>query len=400
MKKCEKCGQQYNDKMKFCVVDGTELIDAETAPAETVPEEVITEEFPPIEETPEEVETEEPAPQEVIADEPAADEPAAEETVTEEPITEETFSAEDELPIKEAKPKVTVGRVVRGIFAAVFGVVCFAVLTFAGLSYTLRYFSYGESIESIVTSIDILNLPLHNTPMEDAGDTVLEAVYASSDGMGLSKEDIEDIYEDATFRDELINIISMYTDFFRTGEYSTALTTDMIKGIYEDNLDVINRVLERAGEPPVNEYDRALALASIETAEETLERISFENLNESDELINPMVLLRIGLSLEAIIGELAFALIIMLIIGLISKSVRTPLFIGGLSLLLSGGAIGITLYLIESMAIETVGNNALQTIIAGAAKFLGGQMYIICAGAAAVGIVMMILSSIKIKRKA
>jgi hypothetical protein len=432
MKKCEKCGQQYNDKMKFCVVCGAELTDADVAvaPEEAVEatavesaaveativeepateeviaeepkEEIFTEEFPP------ETAVEEATAQEVIAEETAEEDPAevtetaAEESeaVIEEPETEETLSDDvTEIPIKEAKPKITAGRVVAGIFSGLLGVVCFALLLFAGVSYTARYFSFGESIESIVTSIDILNLPLDNTPMSGMGDTVLAAVYASSDGMGLSEEDIKTIYQEATFRDELINIISAYTNFIRTGEYSEAITTETIKAIYEDNLVVINRVLERAGGSPITEHDRILALASIDSADAMLDSISFDNISKSDGLINPVGLVRIALSFEAIVGEVAIALILMLIIGLLCKSVRTPLVIGGLSFLLSGGIIAAALFLFEKNAIRIVDNHAIQTIFADVARFLGGQIYLVCAGAAAVGIVMLIISAIKPKPK-
>jgi hypothetical protein len=236
--------------------------------------------------------------------------------------------------------------------------------------------------------------------MGEAGGTVLEAVYASSDGMGLTEDDIRSIYEDATFREDLARIVALYTDFIRTGEYPAAVTTDTIKDIFEDNIDVINRVLERAGEPPLDELNRAVALASIDSADEVLKSISFENISKSDSLINPVGLVRMAISPAAIIGELALAALIMLIIGLITKSVRTPFFIGGLSLTLSGAVIAAALYLFENSAIVVVQNNAVQIIVSDIARYLGGQIYGICAVGAAAGVVMMVISQIRLKKKA
>jgi hypothetical protein len=351
------------------------------------------------------------APQEVTAHEKKAHGIAAEKfqadetddiTPDEYPPDEltETFTDEPEefevVPVREKKPRITVRQVLAGFAAAILGVVCFGVLTFAGVSYTARYLSYGETVESIIASVDILNLPLDDTPMGEAGGTVLEAVYASADGMGLSEDDIRSIYEDATFREELSKIVALYTDFIRTGEYPEAVTTYTIKGIFEDNIDVINRVLARAGEPPLDEFNRGIALAAIDTADEMLKEVSFENLSRSDSLINPVGLVRIAISPAAIIAELTLAALIMLIIGGVTRSVRTPLLIGGLSLTLSAAIIAAALYLFENSAIVIAQNNAIQIVLSDIARYLGGEMYGICGIAALVGVLMMVISQIKI----
>jgi hypothetical protein len=422
VKRCENCGKTYNDKMKFCVVCGSELIDGEAVLEEAVVEETHTEET-----IAEETVTDESIAEETVAEETHAEETVAEETHAEEfhsiethavdthneeSIETETFKEEQivhthlpdeaenltEIPIREVKPKITVRRVIAALCSAILGAVCLALLLTAGVSYTARFLTYGDTIESIVTSVDVLYLPIDDTPMGEAGETVIEAVYTFSDGMGLSEEDIADIYEDATFRDELISLMTMYADFIRTGIYPVEVTTETIKGIFEENVDVINRVLERAGEPPLNEIDHAMALASIESAESFLKSISFENLSRSDRLINPMGVLRIAISFPMIIGEIALAVILLVIIGAISKSVRTPLLVGGITAMLSGGVIASVLYLIENSALIVIENNAAQIILSSVTRYVGAQMYGICGIAAGAGLIMIIISQVRIRK--
>jgi hypothetical protein len=370
-------------------------------------------EEPPVEEPVVETPVEEAVVEETVA-EPVVDEPVAEpvveetvaEPVAEQPIeetVEPTVEKVIEVPVVETKtrkPKSVIGTIFAGLFAAILGVLCFAVLCVAGVSYITRYLTYSETIETIAASIDVLNLPVEGTLMAEAGGTVLEAVHVMSGGLGLSEADIQTIYEDTTFRNELIRIVSDYAEYIRTGNPPEKLTTDDVKAIFEENLTVINRVLERAGEPPLNPHDKALALANIDAAQGFLDLLAVDSLENYTGGFDVVGVVRMAISFPVIIGEIVFALIIMLIIGGFCKNVRTPLLTGGLAALFAGGVLAGGLYTLENSAIVLINNLAIRTVLTDTVGAFSEHIYIVCGITAAVGLVMIIISRIRIRKTA
>jgi hypothetical protein len=333
MKRCTNCGREFtSESMKFCIVCGSKLTDqaAETAEAVKTSEAVKTAEAVEAVEAAEAVkaeadETETVEAEIVEADVVEADEAEAveietvetdvieadeAETVEAEIVDTETVETEiveteekddiktetdtneknsyiaekihDEtevievavVPRRHKKPKSILRKVVNGLLSAIFCILAFSLLIAAGTSFIARTLTNHETIDAIISSVDVLNLPVTGTPMASSGKTVGEAIYVMADGTGLSEEGIEEIIEEATFKDELISVLSDYGDFIRTGNTADIITTDDLKRIYDDNLAVINRVIERAGGDNIDEGDAAIAHAAIDSAEPVLDRKS------------------------------------------------------------------------------------------------------------------------------
>ncbi|MDR0943504.1 MAG: hypothetical protein LBM41_03125 [Ruminococcus sp.] len=410
MKRCVNCGREFtSESMKFCIVCGSAL--TEEAIEEVIPEEIATEPEPV--EEPEVIEEIIPEPEPEPVEEPEVIEEVVEEIIPEEPeaieeiITEpepepveETEPVEEpepeniiEIPVKPVKKPVGIVRkIVNVLLSAVFGLIAFSLLLSAGISYIAREITNPEIIGVIIDSVDILNLPVEGTPLEQSGETVKEAVYVMADGMGLSEEDIEDIYEDTTFRDELISVLSDYGYYIRDGRAIDVLTVEDIKKIYDDNLDVINRALERAGEPPVSEHDIALAYASIDSAKTVLESVQGEAFIEGAIGVNGVGVIRTLISKPVIILEIIFAGIFCLLIGLVNKKFRSPFMAAGVTSIIAAGLIALGVALVENSAIVFGVPNAAQIIIAQTASFIGGKIYNICGAAAIAGAVCIIIS--------
>jgi predicted Zn-ribbon and HTH transcriptional regulator len=413
MKRCTNCGREFtSESMKFCIVCGSELIEE----AEVIEEAQTVEEVIPEEIVPEAVEETEPEPEVIEEVVPEAEiveeiEPEITEDIVSEPETAEKIEPEPEpetaeeiesepepeniieIPVKPIKKPVGIVRkIVNVLLSAVFGLIAFSLLLSAGISYIAREITNPEIIGVIIDSVDILNLPATGTPLEESGDTVKEAVYVMADGLGLSEKDIEDIYEDTTFRDELITVLSDYGYYIRDGRAINELTVEEIKEIYDDNLKVINKVLERAGEPPINDVDIALAHASIEAAEPVLKSIQGEEFIEGAIGVNSVGVIRTLISMPVIILEAIVAGVFCLLIGLVNGKFRSPFMAAGVISVIASGMIALSISLIENSAIVFGVPSAAQIIIAEAAGFIGDRVYNICGMAAIIGAVCIIIS--------
>jgi predicted nucleic acid-binding Zn-ribbon protein len=421
MKRCTNCGREFtSESMKFCIVCGWELIEeaASEEIEETVAEATAVEEIAeetPVEEASEDVVHEEIVPE--IADEilpEAVEEIIPEEIVFEPEITPETApeiveeiipeAVEEiepepenivEIPVKPIKKPIGIVRKIFNVLlSAVFGLIAFSLMLSAGISYIAREITNPEIIGAVVENIDILNLPVEGTPMqiENSGETVKEAIYVMADGLGLSENDIEEIYEDTTFRDELISVLSDYGYYIRDGRAIDELTVEEIKEIYDENLKVINRVLEKAGEPPIGDVDIAIAHAAIEQTEPVLASIQGEAVIEGAIGVNSVGVIRTLISMPVIMLEVIIAGIFCLLIGLVNKKFRSPFMAIGVTSVTASGLIALSISLLENSAIVFGVPNAAQIIIAEAASFIGDRVYNICGMAAIAGAVCIIIS--------
>jgi predicted nucleic acid-binding Zn-ribbon protein len=427
MKRCTNCGREFtSESMKFCIVCGSELIEEAASEAvadesaEEITEEVIHEEIvpeiadeilpePEPEQVVEAVEEIVPEPEPEVIEEEIIPEPEPEiiEETTPEPEPEPEIIEESEpdiipepentieIPVKPVKKPVGIVRkIVNVLLSAIFGLIAFSLFLSAGISYIAREITNPEIFGVIIDSVDILNLPVEGTPLDltESGETVKEAVYVMADGLGLSEKDIEDIYEDTTFRDELVSVLSDYGYYIRDGRAIDELTVDEIKEIYDENLTVINRVLEKAGEPPINEYDIAIAYAAIEQAEPVLKSIQGEEASEGAIGVNSIGVIRTLISMPVIMLEAIVAGIFCLLIGLVNGKFRSPFMAAGVTSVLASGLIALSISLVENSAIVFGVPNAAQIIIAEAASFIGGRVYNICGMAAIAGAVCIIIS--------
>jgi hypothetical protein len=422
---CKKCGQTYHDKMNFCVVCGSRLLDkaeentpepaseiTETAPEELAPEETAPEENAPDEAVSEITPDEPPAPviaeatpEEAIIEEPIIEETEPESIITEndlensniEPAPSELGQIESEVQINEVPARRRVrfyrnpGFAVLSVFI---GLLSFALFIGAGASYTVRYLTYPETVSGIVESIDILNLPIGETPVwtgTNRNTTVMDAVYVLSDGIGLTEETIAKLYEQTTFRDDLTDILIGYTEFFRSGEIPQSVTAEDIKSIYTENIDLINSMLESSGGVKLSKEDIALAEYHIEKADDFLSAVSVQNLSEESSIIG---FFRALISLPVIIAELAVAVLLIIVIGAVNRNFYPPLRVGGIAALSAAGLFALFLFLIRYQVITIVPIKPVGIVLADISAVISPHLYIFAGILAAVGVLLLIAARI------
>jgi hypothetical protein len=420
---CTNCSKEYNEKMNFCVICGQPLT-ASPVPTEftAVPETAsaaFTEKFPEpppdglrfeeADETPAPFVT--PAPAEPMPSEPgsagsqcaplqnpAPDTLAADETAI--PIEKQYAEVDTETPEDESidddkteiveikkKPKIKIFRNIPAAVASVMiGVLLFSLILVGGISAAVRYATYPENIQGMVEAIDVLSLP---TPPEfediinvDA-DNLGEAVYTFAEPTGLTKDDIEYIYENATFREGFASILTGYAGFLRDGIVPPDITANDIKALFDDNLKVMN---EAFGEE-MSDYDVEVVYANIELSSELLGEIDLHSLTSGrDQTLN---VIRTLISYPTFVAEAAIILLLLILIARMNKKAAPALVVSGVA--------GVSAALLTALSVllfsnEIIGLPDLQkSIIGGVLSYLAPVIYIGAAAVAFIGIIFIII---------
>jgi hypothetical protein len=385
--------------MKFCVICGEQLVKSPDSPEivpeqpQTVPTEPETapkqpETTPPEPQTvptePKIVPTEPETPPEIPQTEPAPPEPiytpiSEEEEPEPEPETEI-------VEIKKAK-KVKVFRSIPAAVASIIlGICVFALILSTGLLAAVRFATYPENIEGMVEGIDILSLPppreltgIVDTDARDLGD----AVYVYAESTGFSKDDILRIYETATFRDELVALLSGYAGFLRDGIVPPDIKTDDIKQLFSENIAVLSEI--HGAEIPKSEIENAYE--SIDNSADYLPFFSIHNLTaKGAQFVN---IVRSLMSYPGFAGLTAVLLLIILLIARINKKAAPALAVTGVA---GVTAAALTAFAVLLFSNELIGIPELYKGIAGGAlTYLSPPIYITSAAVALIGIIFIVI---------
>jgi hypothetical protein len=398
--------------MKFCVICGQALVASADVGADSIRPQITEQSDPP--EKPLPLEIPSPAPIETPApvssasetlsrDMPAGAAPPAPDVgadiirpqnveIRPQIAEQDTFSednADDDTEIVEItkKPKIRIFRNIPvAVLSALIGVLLFALILCGGVSAALRYALYPENIEGMVASIDFLELPAPSelTDMMNIDTNTLgEAVYTFAEPTGLSKDDVDYIYENSTFRDGFASILTGYADFLRDGVVPPDVTTEDIKALFDDNLKVMN---EAFGKDMTNS-NIAAVYANIELSEELLSDIDIHSLTTGrDQTIN---VLRSLISYPAFIAEAAIILLLMIFIGQINKKAAPALLVTGVA---GTAAAVLTALAVLLFSNQIIGLPETEKIILGSAlSFIAPVIYIGAAAAAFIGIIFIVI---------
>jgi hypothetical protein len=377
---CTNCCKEYNEKMKFCVICGQALTPKAEVGADSIRPQITEQSDPP----------EKPAPVEIPAPAPAEN-PAP--VIDEQDTFSEDNDDDDDTEIVEItkKPKIKMFRNIPiAILSALIGVLLFSLILCGGLSAVLRYASSPENIKGMVESIDFLALPappeiseIMNVDTNSLGD----AVYTFAEPTGLTRDDIDYIYENSTFRDGLASILTGYAQFLREGVVPPDLTTDDIKALFDDNLKVMNEAFGQ----DISKRNLEVAYANIELSEEFLSEIDIHSLTSgSDKTVN---VVRSLISYPAFIAEAAIILLLMILISRINKKTAPALMVTGVA--------GVTAAVLTAIAMALFSNGIIglaepqKSVIAGALTFIAPVVYISAAAAAFIGIIFIVIARAK-----
>jgi hypothetical protein len=364
--------------MKFCVICGQPLY--ETAEIPAPPETEETAPIVPAEENPPYV----PAAAETFDEtQPAIDETPVSDIKDFTEYDEESHLTET-VEIKQ-KPKIKMFRnIPAAAISALLGVCVFALILSGGVFAAARYLTYPETIKGIVESTDILDLPIDvnmgaavNTDARSIG----EAVYTFAEPTGLTRDDIEYIYENSTFREGLTSILSGYADYIRDGELPRDLSSEDIKQLFSDNIGYLNTAYGFEMSP----YDISVAHSNIELADGIIDNISLRALTEQGVDFN---VIRMLMSYPTFIAIGAVLILIVLLIARINKNAAPALAVTGISAFAAACIISLTELLFSKQLISLP--DTFSGIIGSALSYIAPVVYISSAAAALIGIIFFI----------
>jgi hypothetical protein len=406
--------------MKFCVICGQALVASAdvgaAAPAAAVAlPDAVSAETPALVETltPDPIEIPSPAPVETPAPVSSASETLSRDTpagAAPPPVEKQYAEAENEMPEEPEvepqddddteiieitkKPKIKLFRNIPvAILSALIGVLLFSLILCGGISAALRYALYPENIEGMVASIDFLSLPapreisdIMNIDTNSLGD----AVYTFAEPTGLTKDDVDYIYENSTFRDGFASILTGYADFLRDGIVPPDITTEDIKALFDDNLKVMN---EAFGKDMTNS-NIAAVYANIELSEDLLKDIDIHSLTAGrDQTIN---VLRSLISYPAFIAEAAIILLLIILIGRINKKAAPALMVTGVAGVSASVLTALSVLLFSN---QIIGLPETEKIIIGSIlSFIAPVIYIGSAAAALIGVIFIVISKASVRK--
>lgn len=391
---CPNCGKEYNEKMTCCISCGADLVPYEKDGEQTA--------FEPL-----------------IPDIPAADailyaesEPSAAGFVREiaghssAPKLEiskkaaEVPSAEEalmtEIPIKSKTSRCSVSGAVKFAGTLTVSLLMLAFILLFSAAAAMRLVTSESRIAEFAENLDVMNFPADEAAIPSEGynvsedATVQDAIYAMSQGTGLSRDDIKSIYEASTVKAFIADRLSEYADFIRSGKIPEKLTADSLKGLFSENIGVIDGAMEK----PLSQYDINLAFSEIDSVQPVLDRLSPSSL-ESMLGGGGITALRLLSSIPAAVCAAALAAAMLPLLRTINRSSAAMLRWGGAAALAGGLIVSAAVFLltIQPFAGFAGCDKLLSAAVKCAADVISPDFYRIGGALAVMGAVMLIWSS-------
>lgn len=373
---CPNCGKEYNEKMTYCISCGTDLVPYEQGTDQTAFEPLIPEtSFLPSASESTGFVREIPGHSPV----PAAGAEASADIYEETPV-----------PVSEMKQRISVSGAARFAGSLAVSVMMFAFILFFSAASAVRIATSESMIARFAESLDVMNLPAAETAIptegygvaEDA--TVQEAIFVMSQGTGLSREDIRKIYETSTIQDFITAQLTEYALFVRSGKIPEKLTADKLKGVFSENLSLIDDTLGRS----LSQHDINLAFSEIDKVQPVLDNLSPDSL---EELLGSggITALRLLSSMPIIIGAAALAASMLPLLRAINRKNSEMLRWGGAAALAGGAVVSAAVFLF-SVQSAPVWDKLFRSIAKCAAEVISPDMYRIGGVFAVLGAVMLI----------
>ncbi len=383
---CPKCGKEYNEKMTCCISCGADLVPSETEQAVTEQEQ---EPFEPIIPEAAYKKTDKPRPVYEKADfvrELSGHSPVPVGVYGELPSE---LPEVEIIPIKErTRPTLSGAAKFAGSLTASLLMLGFILLFSAAV--TVRLITSESKIARFTESLDVMNLPASEASIpaegygaaEDA--TVQEAIYAMSQGTGLSREDIKNIYEASTVRSFITAQLTEYAEFIRSGKIPEKLTADKLKSVFSENIGVIGGAMD----VPLSQHDINLAFSEIDSVQPVLDRLSptsLENMLGDDGI----TALRLLSSVPVIVTAAALAASMLPLLRAMNRKTAPMLKWGGSALLAGGAAVSAAVFLLTVRPVSAA-DKLLSSAAQCAAEVIAPDLYRIAGALAVLGAVMLI----------
>ncbi len=188
---------------------------------------------------------------------------------------------------------------------------------------TIRTFVTEENIEAIVANTDYMTIPI---TAENIQSNIYEILIQAFAGEKTSTVDLYKLAEDTRFEKFVTEQLYDYASFILYDERLEGIDSDTIMEFYDKNADTISEAFG------VN-HSRSEIADAIEGQDELFEKLT----NNEIEASIPMIkLIRFAVSIAALIIFAVVAVMLIVLIGIISRSVGTPFVVTGISVLATG----------------------------------------------------------------
>lgn len=370
---CPNCGKEYNERMTCCISCGTDLVPYEQSSEQTAFEPLIPEE----------------SVQAAVSESAGFVREISGHSAS--PAAPEEDTGEDiPVPAAAERARLSVSGAARFAGSFVSSLMMFAFILLFSVSSAVRLATSDVKIARFAESLDVMNLPAAEAAIptegygvaEDA--TVQEAIYVMSQGTGLSREDIKKIYETSTIQEFITAQLTDYALFIRSGKIPEKLTADKLKGVFSENLSLIDDAIGR----PLSQHDINMAFSEIDSVQPVLDKLSPDSL---EELMGGggITALRLLSSMPIVIGAAAFAMAMLPLLGAINKKNSAMLRWGGAAVLAGGAAVSAAIFLFTVQP-APIRDKLFRSIAKCAAEVIAPDLYRIGGVLAVLGAVMLI----------
>ena len=243
-------------------------------------------------------------------------------------VTEQPQTANAELK-KKAMPAA-----VRVILCILLSVLLIAGVAAIAAATTVRMNVTEEKIEKLLDNTDYMTIPL---TVDNIQTNLYEMFFIAFANSSTNIVDVYKLAEETNFEEFIAEQIYSYAAFVLYDERLEGIDSDVIMEFYDENSDKIDRAFNVT-------YSRNEIREIIEEQDEIFDKLT----NNEIEASIPMIkLIRFAMSPAALIIFSVLAVIIIVLIGVTSRSVGTPLVVTGIS----AAATGLAGALVSCLAI-------------------------------------------------
>lgn len=214
---------------------------------------------------------------------------------------------------------------VRAILCILLSVVLIADVFAIAATTAVRAVATEDNIEKLLDNTDYMTIPL---TIDNIQSNLYEMFFIAFANASTEKVDIYKLAEETGFEELIAEQLYNYAAFILYDERLEGIDSDIIMDFYDENSDKINSAFNVT-------YARNEIRDIIEGQDVIFDKLT----NNEIEASIPMIkLIRFVMSPAALIIFAVLAAVIIVLIGVISRSVGTPLVAAGISVAASGFA--------------------------------------------------------------
>ncbi len=267
-------------------------------------------------------------------------------------IAETTLA--DKQPAKKKMPAA-----VRIILCILLSVLLIADVIAIAAATTIRTVVTEKNIEKLLDSTDYMTIPL---TIDNIQSNLYEMFFIAFANSSTNTVDIYKLAEETNFEEFLAEQIYSYAAFILYDKRLEGIDSDVIMEFYDENSDKIDRAFNVT-------YSRNEIREIIEEQDAIFDKLT----NNEIEAAIPMIkLIRFAMSPAALIIFGVLAVVLIVFIGVISRSVGTALVVTGISATATGlaGAVASCLAIFGSIGISPTPVTAASVIWQGVVSAL------------------------------